>query len=131
MEQSIVSASKFIEGMTKTFNLGTAKVLTAVCSVLAPPSFFSDDVEGVAINDLCNMIGVNRQSKYVKAGFNNRREYQDYLDRKGPILVGERVTCRSSPEAIVTAFANDGSITVKLLPFGTEKRYKSISSGKV
>jgi len=109
--------------MSKTFNLGTAKVLTAVCVVLAPPSCFSDDVEGVTVNNFCNMIGVNRQNKYVKAGFNNRREYQDFLDRKGTIVVGERVPCRSSPEAIVAAIANDESIlTVKLLPFGTDKR---------
>ena len=66
MEQSIVSASKLIKGMTKTFNLGTAKVLKAVCAVLTPPSCFSDNVSGVAVNDFCTMIGVNRiQGKYM------------------------------------------------------------------
>ena len=44
MEQSIVSASKVIAGMTKSCNLRTARVLTAVSAVLAP-SFASSTVK--------------------------------------------------------------------------------------
>ena len=41
------------------------------------------------------------------------------------------MACMASPETIVTAIYTDGSITVKRVPFGTEKRFKSISGGKI
>ena len=58
MESTINSAITIIKGMSKSFNLRTAKNLTVVCAVLAPPSCYSD-VEGVNVVDFCNMIGVN------------------------------------------------------------------------
>jgi len=72
------------------------------------------------------MLGINRKSKYVKAGFENRRKYDNFLKLHGTIKIGETVCCGASPEAVVTAIATDGSITVKLLPFGTEKIYQKI-----
>ena len=51
--------------------------------------------------------------------------------RDGDILVGEEVTYRSSPVAVVTNIGRNGSVTVKLLPFDNEKKYWSFASGKI
>ena len=37
MDHSIASATTILSGMSKSFNLATAKLLTAVCAVLDPP----------------------------------------------------------------------------------------------
>ena len=50
---------------------------------------------------------------------------------EGDIEVGEKVSCRASPEAIVTSIKSNGSVTVQLLPFGNKKRFDSLSAGKV
>ena len=66
MEQSIVSASKVIAGMTKSFNLGTARVLTAVGAILAPSLAISTDnvtIESTSKRVFCDMLGINRKSK--------------------------------------------------------------------
>ena len=51
--------------------------------------------------DFCDMIDINRKSKYVKLGIESRKLYDSFLMLEGDILVGEIVSSRSSPEAIV------------------------------
>ena len=41
---------------------------------------------------------------------------------EGDILVGEIVSCRLSPGAIINNIGRDGSVTVQLMPFGNEKK---------
>ena len=77
------------------------------------------------------MIGINRKSTYVKTGLNNRQQYEDFIKREGPIVVGETVSCMALLEAIVNTIASDRYITLKPLPFGTSKRFKSVSAGKI
>jgi hypothetical protein len=50
---------------------------------------------------------------------------------EGDILVGEIVSCRLSPGAIINNIGRDGSVTVQLMPFGNEKKYRSFASGKI
>ena len=84
MERSIASASSVIFGMTKSFNLGTARILTAVSVVLVPQST-NGSTDAISRRAFCDMIGINRQSKYVDAGFRNRALYDAYLDLEGEI----------------------------------------------
>ena len=50
---------------------------------------------------------------------------------EGDIVAGEKVSCRVSPEAQVTVIESSGAVTVKLLPFGNEKRFDFMSAGKI
>jgi len=130
MKRSIASYTSVIAGMTKSFNLGTARILTAVSAVLAL-QFANDSTYAISRQAFCDMIGINRQSKYVDAGFRNRALYDTYLDLEGEIQVGERVSCRASPKGIFTGVNEDGAITVTLLPFGTEKTYPSRAAARM
>ena len=67
------------------------------------------------------MLGINRQSKYVEAGFNNRALYESYMNLEVEIQIGEKVSCWASPESVFTGIDDEGVVTVHLLPFGTKK----------
>ena len=130
MERSITAATSVIAGMTKSFSLGTARILTAVSAVLAPQSA-NGPLDIISRRAFCDMMGINRQSKYVEAGFRNRALYETYLDLEGEIAVGERVSCRASPEGIFSRVDEDGTVTIALLPFGTEKTYPSRAAARM
>ena len=68
-----------------------------------------------------NLFSINRKAKYFQSALENRKQYETFLQAKGEISVGERVSCRASPEAMVTAIDSDDTVTVKLLPYGNEK----------
>ena len=73
------------------------------------------------MRDVCDLLNINRQSKYVESAIENRKQYDLFVSLEEDISVGETVSCRASPEAIVTAIESNGRITVKLMPYGTEK----------
>ena len=130
IDASITSAHRVISKMTKSMNLGTAKVLTAVTAVLLPPTCL-DKKEEAERREFCKLLSINGRSKYFEYAVENRKEYNSFLELEGDISVGEKVSCRGSPEAQVTVIEDDGSVTVSLLPFGTEKKYKSLQHGKI
>ena len=76
------------------------------------------------------MIGINRQAKYLKAAVENRKRYNRFLDMTGPIQVGERVLCRGGA-GVLEEQSTGGSITIKLLPWGTIKSYTSVTSAQM
>jgi len=81
--------------MTKSFNLGTARILTAVSNILAPSLACSSDNENnqsTSKRAFCGMLGINRKSKYVEAGFKNCIVYNEFLELDGEIKVGEKVS---------------------------------------
>ena len=117
---SITSACDVIGKMAKSSTLGTAKLLTTVTAVLLPPSCLDERNKAERTN-FCNLFSINGRSNYFKSALKNRTEYNAFLEQDDDISIGEKVTCRDSPEARVTAIKNDGSVTVSLLPFGTEK----------
>ena len=127
---SISSASDAIGKMAKSTTLATAKVLTAVTAVLLPPSCL-DKRNKAARTDFCNVFSINGRSKYFESAVKNRTEYNTFLKQDDDISTGEKVSCRDSPEARVTAIGDDDSVTVSLLPFGTAKKYTSLSKGKI
>ena len=130
IEASITSANKIIFGMAKLINLGTAKVLAAVTAVLLPSTCFGEGAD-VSRRDFCELIGINCNSKYFEFAVEKRKQYDSFLNLEGDISVGEKVSCRASPEAVVTAIKTNGSVTVKLLPFENERKFKSISAGRI
>ncbi len=50
---------------------------------------------------------------------------------QGDIVVGSNGSCQASSGALVTAIKSNGLVTVKLLPFGNEKQFDSLSKGKI
>ena len=130
LESTISGAGKIISGLSRSVNLGAAKVLTAVTAVLLPANV-SGKSDDFYIRDVCEMLHINRKSKYFLKGIQNRKQYDAYLMLEGDIRIGEKVSCRSSPEALVKTIGQNGSVTVQLLPFETEKTFPSFSSGKI
>ena len=123
------SARKFVGKMTKSMNLASAKTLTAVIAVLLPSACFEND-DDISRRDFCNLLSINRQSKYFENALRNRKKYNAFFDAEGELSAGDLVSCRSSPEAIITAIKDDDTVTVKLLPYGTEKKsFKSFTGG--
>ena len=71
---SITSAHRVISKMTKSMNLGTAKVLTAVTAVLLPPTSL-DKHEEAGQREFCKLLLINGRSKYFEYAVENRKEY--------------------------------------------------------
>ena len=47
------------------------------------------------------------------------------------IKIGEKVSCRASPEEILIAFGADHYVVISLLPLGTENTYPSIGFARM
>ena len=92
MERSITVTTLVIAGMTRSFSLRTARIITTVSAALAPQSA-NGSLDMVSRRAFYNMMGINRQLKYAEAGFRNRALYETYLQLEGEIEVGERVSC--------------------------------------
>ena len=129
MESCILRAGTALRSLVRSANLGSMKVLTAVTAVLAPADCVETNSQ--SCQNFCDTLGLNPKSKYVELGIENRKLYDSFLMLDGDIAVGEHVTYRSSPVAIVTDIRTNGSVTVKLLPFGNEKKFRSFASGKI
>ena len=107
--------------MTKSLNVTSAKILTSVVAVLLPEKKCFEEGNEVSQREFCNLLSINRKSKYFDTAFKNRNKFNSFVDAKGELSVGELVSCRSSPEAIITAINSDNTVSVKLLPYSTEK----------
>ena len=57
------SAQNLFGKMTKKMNLASAKILTSVVAVLLPEKCFEDEND-VSQREFCNLLSINRQSKY-------------------------------------------------------------------
>ena len=66
----------------------------------------------VSVRHFSQLFGINRQSKYIRLGVKNRRAFDKYLQLKGSIEVGERVSCAGSDDTTVIATDADGSVTL-------------------
>jgi hypothetical protein len=67
------------------------------------------------------MIGINCKAKKFQIDIQDRRLCDSFLMLEGDILVGGKVSCRLSSEAIVTNIGRIGLVTVRLMPFGNDK----------
>ena len=120
IDACFTSAQKNFGKMTKSMNVTSAKILTSVVAVLLPEKCFEEGND-VSQREFYNLLSINRNSKYFDTAIENRKKFNSFLEAKGELSVGELVSCRSSPEAIITAIKDDDTVTVKLLPYGTEK----------
>ena len=130
IEATITSAQKVLSRMTKSINVASAKVLTAVTAVLLPSICFGANTDVTKVN-FCCLIGLNRNSKYFEKAVDNRKKYEALLSLEGNIVVDKKASCQASPEARVTVINSNGSVTVKCLPFGNEKRFDPITARKI
>lgn len=131
MEASISSASKLISGMSRNFNSSTARILTAVSAVLAPQPD-GDGCVSVSRRQFCEMLGINRNSKYVELGFENRKLFNEYLKlEEGPVAIGEEVSCCDFRHAVVTHIGLFNSITVSEVGTGVEKCYPNVEVARL
>ena len=101
-------------------------MLTGLCAMVAPkPNSL------VTVNMLCNAVGLNKDAKYFKRGLENRLRFDEHVAIDDGITVGESITCRDGDDAILVATCDDGSVTARLHPCGTEVDYVSITLGLV
>ena len=120
------------------YHIGYHTYLTQLCSSLLPgivaaliPLAVLDVADkSFTLVQFCEMLGINRQAKYLIAAIANRKKYNASLDLNGEIAVGEMVVCRGG-EGELIAREDDGSLTIKLLPWGTVKTNKSITAAQM
>ena len=120
----INSASTALKSLTKSLAISSLRLVTGVIAVLLPLS------QAISLQKFCDMLGINRLSKYVKAAIGNREAYNNFLEMSGPILPGEKVICRGGSGVLHETHSN-GSLTIKLLPWGTIKKYKTVNAAQM
>ena len=113
------NASLCIKRMTRGMYLGTARLMTGLCAVLAP------EIDPKRPNDFSEMLGINHRSKYAKAGIENRALFDEFFELEGDIEIGERVICRGGDDGKLIAIDPDGSVTIQLHPWNTQVKYKT------
>ena len=94
IEACMLRAGLAMRSLTRSANIGSVKILTAVTAVLLPLDCVNK--KSASCRDFCDMIGINHKSKYVELAIENRKLYDSFLMLEGDILVGETVSCRSS-----------------------------------
>ena len=77
----------------------------------------------------CDVLGLNRQSKYVKEGRKNRKAYNKFLELDGDMNVGEMGVCREG-YGILKEF-NEESVTISLLPWECDVMYKPATTARM
>eukprot|EP00984_Skeletonema_dohrnii_P017124 scaffold7728_cov75-Skeletonema_dohrnii-CCMP3373.AAC.2 len=121
----VESASLLINQMTKKLTLKSTRLLTGLCAMLAPQSAISN----VSVRDFSDVLNINRNAKYIVDGFENRKEYNKFLELDGPIQIGEHVVCRGGDGTLVSTEGD--SLTIKLQPWGTKVTYKSLKDARM
>ena len=76
-------------------------------------------------------LGVGRQSEYIRTGFVNREGYNNYLNYEGPIGIDDRVICGGDNDGTLVTNGKDGTLTIKLLTWGTEVKYDLIFKARM
>ena len=64
-------------------------------------------------------------------GIQNRRAFNEFLEKTGSIEVGNRVSSAGSDDGTVIAIGDEGDITIQLHPYETVKKYKNYGCAKV
>ena len=65
VQASFGSAQKIIGSMSKSMNIASARILTAVTAIMMPANCFEKGSD-VSQRDFCHLLGINRQSKYFE-----------------------------------------------------------------
>ena len=72
IQSCFLSAQKIIGKMTKSMNVTSAKILTGVTAVLLPPACLEKGND-MSRKNFCNLLSINRQSKYFESAIDNRK----------------------------------------------------------
>ena len=92
--------------------------------MLIPSSLFNNN-RNFSFAKFCELLGINRCAKYFVSAVENRRRYDTYrLSESGEFKIGDEVTCKAGEGELAEKNA-DGSVTIKLLPWGILKKYKT------
>ena len=134
------AASKGIRFLSKSASKSSLRLLTGIIAILVPVSVLQrltnakeklDRAANVMTKkQFCEMLGINRQAKYLESAFANRLEVNKFMSLSGDIAIGDRIICRGGSGELVDT-AENGSVTVKLLPWNTIKIYKSMASAQL
>ena len=98
--------------------------------MLLPISVLNKTNKSFSLSRFCELLGFNRQAKYFMAAIVNRTKYNTFLGLNGEIMIGDKVMCRGGSGELV-ARGDDGTVTIKLLPWGTVKEYRSSMSAQM
>ena len=71
---SVASAASIMSKMTKSLNLGTAKLLTAVTAILLPENCLDPDTNKDR-QVFCKTFSINGRAKYFETAVEKRKEY--------------------------------------------------------
>lgn len=120
----VESASSLINQVTKKLTLQSTRLLTGLCAMLAP-----QPASKISMRDFCDVLNINRNAKYVADGFDNRDEYNKFMELVGPIQVGEHVVCRGGDGKLLSMEGD--SPTIELQPWGTKVTYPSLKNARM
>jgi hypothetical protein len=98
--------------------------------VLLPISVLNKNNKSFSLRRFCELLGFNRQAKYFMAAIVNCTKYNTFLGLNGDIVIGEKVICRGGSGELI-ARGDNGTVTIKLLPWGTVKEYRSSISAQM
>ena len=121
---TINSASTVLKRLAKSVSISSLRLLTGVIAILLPLS------QTFSIRKFCELLDINQYAKYIKAAIANRNRYNQFLTMTGPVQVGEKVICRGGT-GILFEKDTDGAVTIKLLPWGNKKTYKTVKSAQM
>ena len=94
---SVASAASIMSKMTKSLNLGTAKLLIAVTAILLPENCLDPDTNKDR-QVFCKTFSINGRAKYFETAFENRKEYSSFVQLDGDISVGEKLAVARLPK---------------------------------
>ena len=119
--------STAIKRLSHVLSLGSERLLTGFCAMLAPEI----DPYKKQSREFCEVLEINRRSKYVKARLENRVMFDNFFDLDGDINIGERVISRGGDDGKLIEKESDGSVTIQLFPWGTKVKFKSASAARM
>ena len=103
-------ASTSIKRLSRELFLGSVRLLTGFCAILAPDI----DPYKKQSREFCEVLGINWRSKFAKARLENRVMFDNFLDLDGDINIGERVIFRGGDDGKLIAKESDGLVTIQL-----------------
>ena len=116
----IKSTAVAIKSLAKTLSIKSICLLTGFVAVLLPLT------QVFLMKRFCELLGINKKAKYFTAALKNREKYDKFLTMTGPIEIGERVVCKAGTGVLYNRGQGlDKSVSIKLLPWGVIKRYKT------
>ena len=139
-KQMVDSASAALRFLSKTASKSSVRLLTGIVAILVPKTVLDrvgkPDESGSWSSDeltktkFCDLLGINRRAKYITSAIQNRLAFNKLAAKTGDIDVGEKVVCRGGTGELLKK-NDDDSVTVKLLPWGNVKTYKTTSSAQL